>query len=310
MPKPWICDDLTADMPLSQGAAAILRVKLPEVLQHQDGAAAGTVRGIHDMRVTAKRLREALRVLRPALPTGARQRLLPLVEALNDALGQVRDRDVLRKALQRIQREDPSLPDLEPIRDALARQRAVRHARLLKLFKELKRRRFAHVFRKLIAALEDQPARGQPPLAHFAAAAITSRLQAVMDHGQDIVDRYDSRRFHDQRLRVRKLKYAIEPFLPLLSADGAEIHALVGDLQELMGDVHDVDVQARLVGRRIAADALPDGARVLQYLARRRRALLRRTREHFRRMLAEKFAQRLQDAMPTARQSSPLRRLA
>jgi CHAD domain-containing protein len=297
MPKAWISRDLTPDMPLSHAAAAVLRVKLPEVLHYQSGAAAGKVSGIHDMRVGSKRLREAVRVLRPVLPREARRKLLPVIEELNDALGEVRDRDVLRQALKQMAKEDASLPALQPVRKALARQRRSKQQRLRKLLKELKRSDFADKYQELMDALDRQSPRGQRPVARFAAEAINGRLQDVMDNADDITARYDSRRFHRERIRVKKLKYAMEPFLPLLPADHVELYALISDLQELMGQVHDVDVQGEAIGEWIATHGMTDGSRALQYIARRRRALLRRTREHFRQMVEKDFEGRLQCAL-------------
>jgi CHAD domain-containing protein len=294
MPKPWLNKDLTPDLPLSHAAAMILRVKLPELLHYQRAAAAGTVAGVHDMRIAAKRWREAVRVLRPALPKDARRKLLPVVEELNDALGQVRDRDVLRQAFKQMAAEAPALPDLRPIRRELARQRRQKHQKLQKLLKRLERSDFAHRYEQLMEALAGQPPQGQPPVAQFAAAAIGLRLQDVMDSAHDITGRYDSVRFHRERIRVKKLKYALEPFLPLLPTDCPDLYPAVSGLQELMGEVHDVDVQGEVIADWIAAEGLVEGLEVLRFIARRRRALLRQTRQHFRQMVEEDFEGRLQ----------------
>ena len=294
MPKAWINKDLTPDLPLSRAAAMILRLKLPEVLHYQAAAEAGKINGIHDMRVASKRLREAVRVLRPALPKEARRQLLPVIEGLNDALGEVRDRDVLRQALKQMPAADASLPDLQPIRKALGRERRLKQQRLRQVFKDLQRSDFAHQYEQLMDALERQPAAGQLPVARFASEAIGTRLQEVMDNAHDIAGRYDSRRFHRERIRVKKLKYALEPFLPLLGAERAELYTMVSDLQELMGQVHDVDVQGETISDWIVTHGLTDGVRALRYVARVRRALLRQTREHFKRMVEQDFEGRLQ----------------
>ncbi|MEI6500629.1 MAG: CHAD domain-containing protein, partial [Armatimonadota bacterium] len=107
MPKAWAVENLTTDMPLSQAASLILQVKLPEVLHYERGVIRGTVNSVHDMRIGSKRLREAVRVLKPAIPAKDRARLLPTVEQLNDLLGEVRDRDVLRGALQKLAKTTP-----------------------------------------------------------------------------------------------------------------------------------------------------------------------------------------------------------
>ena len=102
MPKPWCAEKLTSETPLPQAAALILAVKLPETLSYEAEARAGDVDGVHDMRVGSKRLREALRVFRPVLPERYRGTLLPFAEELNDALGLVREHDVLIQQFERI----------------------------------------------------------------------------------------------------------------------------------------------------------------------------------------------------------------
>jgi CHAD domain-containing protein len=298
LPKAWVADNLRPDLPLGHAAALILNVKLPEVMHYEAAARAGRIAGIHDMRVGSKRLREALRVLRPAFDREARSRLLPVVEELNDALGQVRDRDVLRQAFKQMAARDPRLSDLQALRRRLAKERRGHHGKLLRVLDDLQQSGFSRKYARLMAELERQPAAGQAVVAQFAAEAIGARLQEVMDNLHAMTGRYRSDQFHRQRIRVKKLKYALEPFLPLLPADADELYALVSDLQELMGLVHDVDVQREVLAAWVAAHGLSDGLRLaLQQIARERRALLVQTREHLRQMLEHDCEGRLQRAL-------------
>lgn len=298
MPKAWVADNLRPDLPLSHAAALILRVKLPEVLHYEDAARAGKVEGIHDMRVACKRLREALRVLRPALDSDARRKLLPVVDELNDALGQVRDRDVLRLAFKQMVRADARLADLQSLRRQLARERRAAHRKLLRLLGEVKQSGLARRYEKLMQALEHQPAAEQPLVAEFAREAVGQRLQDVADNVHAITGRYRSDPFHRERIRVKKLKYALELVLPLLPRETGELYALVSDLQELMGLVHDVDVQRDIVADWAAAHGLSEGLRLtLQHNARERRSLLAQTRAHLKTMLDANFEGRLQQAL-------------
>jgi len=298
MPKAWVTENLRPDMPLSHAAALVLNVKLPEVLHYEGAARTGKVAGVHDMRVACKRLREALRVLRPAIPRDARRKLLPAVEELNDSLGEVRDRDVLRGAFKRMAQRDERLAGLAGLRRQLAQERQAHHRKLLRVLDDLAASGFSRKYARLMAELERQPAAGQAGVAQFAAAAIGERLQAVMDNVAAITGRYRGERFHRQRLRVKKLKYALEPFLPLLPAETDELYGMVSELQEFMGFVHDLDVQREVVADWVAAHGLNDGLRLaLQQIGRRRQELLVQTREHVRRMVAEGCEGRLQQAL-------------
>lgn len=299
-------------MPLGQAAALTLSVKLPEVMHYEGAARAGKVSGVHDMRVAAKRMREAVRMLRPAFSREARRKLLPTVEELNDALGEVRDRDVLRQAFKRMQQHDPRLADLQAVRRRLAKERRSHHARLLSVLDGLEQSGFARKYARLMTELERQePTPGGAVVAQFAAEAIGSRLQDVTDNLHAITGRYQSERFHRQRIRVKRLKYALEPFLPLLPPEADELYALVSDLQELMGLIHDVDVQREVLTVWVAAHGLSEGLRrALQQLARERAGLLTQTRGHLQQMLAQDCEGRLQRALQDLADASPAPQVA
>lgn len=70
------------------------------ILQHETGALAGEVEAVHDMRVGIRRLRVALGNFRVCLPKEDRKRLRANLEHLADALGGVRDLDVMINALK------------------------------------------------------------------------------------------------------------------------------------------------------------------------------------------------------------------
>ncbi len=298
MPKAWLAEDLRPDMPLGHAAGLMLAVKWPEVQHYESAARTGKVAGIHDMRVACKRLREALRVLRPALPRDSRRKLLPVVEELNDALGEVRDRDVLRQAFKRMMREDDRLADLKPLRRSLAKERSAHHRKLLHMLEGLKRSGFGRKYERLMAELEAMNGDEPTVVGQFAVEAIGDRLQDVMDNLHAITGRYRSSLFHRQRIRVKKLKYALEPFLPILPAEADELYGMVSELQELMGLVHDLDVQREVVADWVVTYGLSDGLRLtLQQIARRRRDLLAQTRGHVKAMAEQECEARLQQVL-------------
>ena len=96
MAKPILPEKLKRRMRAGKAAAKLLEAKLREVAAYLPAALTGDVGGVHDMRVAVKRLREALRLFRRLLPRRRRERLLPLVEELNEGLGAVRDPDLTR----------------------------------------------------------------------------------------------------------------------------------------------------------------------------------------------------------------------
>ncbi len=90
--------------PQAEAAAQFARKVFCElqqaILQHEAGALAGEVESVHDMRVGIRRLRVALGNFRSCLSKDDRQRLRSRLEHLADALGGVRDLDVMIEALK------------------------------------------------------------------------------------------------------------------------------------------------------------------------------------------------------------------
>ena len=90
MAKPIHVAKFKAGTSAGKAASRVLTAATDDVREHVATALVGDVHGIHDMRVSVKRLREAMRLFRRLLPTKRRARVMPQVELLNDCLGAVR----------------------------------------------------------------------------------------------------------------------------------------------------------------------------------------------------------------------------
>ena len=62
--------------------------------------------------------------------------------------------------------------------------------------------------------------------------------------------------FHQMRIAIKKLKYAMELFMGVLGKRAKKVYKSVSALQELMGLVHDCDVLLRVL-RDVDQDTLP-----------------------------------------------------
>jgi CHAD domain-containing protein len=70
------------------------------IISHEAGSLAGDVDSVHDMRVSVRRLRVALSNFAVCVPKESRKRLKSILENLADALGGVRDMDVMIAAMK------------------------------------------------------------------------------------------------------------------------------------------------------------------------------------------------------------------
>jgi CHAD domain-containing protein len=302
MAKAVPAKELSAKMPSGIAAARILEAKLQEMEAFAEPALAGDVDGIHDLRVAAKRLREALRLFRPVLPKRRGRELTALVDRLNDSLGAVRDRDVLAGHAQTIREQAPEAETfIARLLEVWAEERAARLAEFadgwgepgdtipIRERREVKpgdtipirrRRGLGHVPERLGELVADTRKRRGPanelPLDRFAYLAVGVRLQRVKSHLDEGGPQDAPAVLHRLRILVKRLKYAIEPFLPALPAlEGP--YGPVANVQESLGLVHDYDVlhaemsefaRRRLKGGRAALDRVAEQRSALHEAAR------------------------------------------
>src|SRR5258706_3918488 len=103
MAKPIQIAGLSRRTPIARAASKALRATLVDLLEKvPEALSADSKKGIHDLRVAVKRLREALRLFRPVLRKKTFRRHREWIEELNDALGEVRDRDVALAQLRKL----------------------------------------------------------------------------------------------------------------------------------------------------------------------------------------------------------------
>lgn len=149
--------DIAPDASFAQAARTSLRQQLEELLRNLPGTRAGdNVEALHDMRVASRRLRSALSVFAASYP--ARQ-FLPLekqVAKITDALGAVRDADVLIEFMQTQRQTAPESArvGLDAFLEHLHKERDAERVHLVRALDVLEKSRF----RKDFASMLDAPA--------------------------------------------------------------------------------------------------------------------------------------------------------
>lgn len=117
MAKPWKVKGVGAKDPFRDAARVIVATKYAELQSYLPAVLdAPSEELIHDMRIAAKRLREALKLVRDGLSRDEARVALAAADGMNEALGRVRDRDVLLLWLENVAQADLS----ENERQALA----------------------------------------------------------------------------------------------------------------------------------------------------------------------------------------------
>jgi CHAD domain-containing protein len=258
MPKPRVIEALTPELRVRRAARLILSARLEEVLACEAATRAGDPEaGVHDMRVAMKRLRESLRLFRKVYPRPALDPYLEKLEALNDALGQVRDRDVMQVHLRELRRGERLSAGLRRLLDQLAAERQGAFVALLALLDQLAAEDFQH---HLQAFFMDGRRPGKKGVAgqalgDFVRARLARCLQSLQASLPALANEADSEGLHRARIAEKKLRYRLEPFLTLMGKPVQRAYPILCQFHDALGDVHDCDLLRPLLAQH--ADTLP-----------------------------------------------------
>jgi CHAD domain-containing protein len=198
--------------------------------------------GVHQARVSTRRLRSDLRTFADLVDTPWAESLRSELAWLADLLGGVRDLDVLGERLSKaVNALDASLqPDAWRLLRHIARQRRQRYD---ELHVAMQSDRYFDLLDRLVAAAE------RPHLTELAAKpaadAIVSRASAPFHRlakAANHLGRHASNEeLHRARIRTKRARYATEAVARYVPAAGRLAEA-VAELQGVLGDQHDAVV--------------------------------------------------------------------
>ena len=216
------------------------QARCAEILQESARAIEVNARGalrsedpefLHQLRVSARRLRSALRAFRPILPRKEARRLRSSLRKLSPALGRARDWDVLVGRLG------------GNVKEQQAARREARRALQSKAFHKLVQRTRAL-----------QAEESTESLAQFGAAALSRVHRKLMKAARGI-DWSDAAQRHAVRIRVKRLRYTAEFFADAFKGSTPYVSVLK-ELQRILGELNDIAVARRLVAAQADESAL------------------------------------------------------
>ena len=257
VPGPRVVAPRSAD----DATAALVQHRLAELLD----AVAGSdplVRedlpdGVHTMRVAVRRTRSALATYRPFLGREVTEPLRAELKWLGGVLGEARDAEVQReRLLDRLAEVADSEPGAVPgvdeararIEAELGEEYAAAHRRCLDALTSKR-------YLSLLDRLEDVVAR--PPWTDAASDPIDEAVRRRVRHERRrVADRVDAIRaadlahgLHEARKAMKRLRYAVEPLMPIDGDDAERVVKKLKKMQDLLGEHHDtVTARARLAG--------------------------------------------------------------
>jgi CHAD domain-containing protein len=242
-------DDLPAPLTaeLSDSPAhhvrAALDLRLRALLAHDPGTRDGTEpEHLHQMRVSVRRMRAALKAARPLLDAAWADGLRAELGWLGRALGPVRDLDVL---LMRLRGEIAELPALEQgageqLVAALDSERDEARAEMLAV---LTSGRYQGLLERIADAIRlplptPSATVAQPELIDLLRLEVRKLTRAVRRAGDDPPDAV----LHELRIHGKRVRYTGELVEPMLGAPVKRLLKATAGLQEVLGDHQDACV--------------------------------------------------------------------
>lgn len=211
------------------------------------------VEALHDFRVASRRLRAFVDVFEPLLdPATVRRAKRPLRKITRTVRG-MRDCDVQMGLLR--ERHGRAASDIERIalEDLIATTTALRKREARLLRRRMRRLDLGEVNFALCAILGMTVTRLPPPgsqTSHLSLELLEPFTQPGLaqrppDDGLEHADH-----LHQLRIRLKKLRYALELFEPALGTAFEQLYAPVESLQELLGHHHDLVVLTEVIANR------------------------------------------------------------
>jgi CHAD domain-containing protein len=258
---------LTPDSPLWAWAHASINERAQTMLEHLEGVRLGEdIEAVHDMRVWSRRLVASMRVFASCFPDRKYRRLLREARRVTQALGAVRDLDVLIDHYERLT-PDASPEEVPAIRYFIAvHERSRRQARkpMLAALDELTRTGFAHRLHEYLAGqAEDyeRQARGgkDPPDGVSCTDAFRAAAPPLLRERYDAFYAFEPyvrqpeavAQLHEMRIKAKWLRYTMELFAPAYADELKQPLSAVKKMQELLGDLHDSDIRLQILGEML-----------------------------------------------------------
>jgi CHAD domain-containing protein len=192
---------------------------------------------VHDLRVAIRRCRSVAAVLQEVDPDPSWREMRRLPRKLFRRLGQLRDAQVMDKWVKQLApSDDPLRPKLHA---AFAASQPELCQRVLRAAKKFDDKSWTRLERKL-----RKRARMVPSSSLAAQCLAVERMEEARDLHTRAQRTDRDKPWHELRIGLKRLRYTVENLLP-------DQHALWSDnlkrLQDLLGDVHDLDVLAGAV---------------------------------------------------------------
>jgi CHAD domain-containing protein len=243
---------------------AYLRRQRDVIEETVPGVRAKDVDAVHDMRVASRRIRSTLRTFRPVFDRGRSEWLRTELQWLADALGAVRDTDVMFARLADVLAAEPPETLIGPvakrIRRLLLESARTAHSELAVA---LTSRRYRQLTSALHSFASGRLRRVPVAEAHLLAdKPLRSADRLLVAAASGTVDRDAT--LHRARREFKRARYAFEVLTPIDGESARTLAGRIAELQEVLGAHQDAIVTANVL-RDYAMRAHAGGENAFSY---------------------------------------------
>ena len=255
---------LDPDDAMSEAGRKILRYHFQVMVYHEPATRRGEdVEALHDMRVATRRMRAAWRVFGDHFDDEAVAPYLKGLKRTGQALGPVRDLDVLKEKTQAYADTlpEPQREGLDGLFAAIDRHRAAAREQMLGWLDSrryaLFKKRFGHFLdTEGLGSRSVAPGDGGPRpsrLRHVAPMAVYERLAAVRAYDEWVtVPHPPLARLHALRIACKRLRYTLEFFEQVLGPETRTAIRQVVAVQDHLGALQDAVVAGDILRQYLA----------------------------------------------------------
>lgn len=261
MAKAKKIEGLDCHQPARDAIALVLQRRLEEMCELRARALDfHDPEGVHDMRVSSRRLRSALRDFSTYLKKSKLAEPVKQVKELATELGAVRDADVAIIALERIHKEAPperavAIQKLIEVRE-LKRQQERRSLVRTLTQKNLNhlRRDFIDTVPAALAKTKSDKESTEVTYSQLAEAIVKERVSELQSLADGLYDPHRRKKQHRMRIAAKRLRYAVELFAPCFGDRTLPFARQIAQMQSSLGGIHDCDVWIDYFGNWVAED--------------------------------------------------------
>jgi CHAD domain-containing protein len=289
---------------MSRSLRSILVRQAEQVFSYEGAVLDGPgVETVHDMRVSARRLRAVLKIFRkafdgPMLPMMKEQ--VAMLSGLIRTLGKVRDCDIMVRNLEGLGHllVGESRVTLDEL---IWRQRVQRDAHAAILRETVRRLHATAAKGTFLAFVKESMPTGEDPgpsLREAAGPVLGELLRETASYRREVVGHPGRIEvLHSMRIESRPLRYVMEAFQPAFGKAFSRCLKELKDFLDVAGEIHDCDVMIEMLSGQIGKAADRAGSvRIAKLLAAQRaarRTLFRDFREAYQSLGRGKFRKKL-----------------